>query len=131
MHSGNDSIESDPEFGISREKTLDELIVGIEADPYVKAGLRRAEILNMFDDLVNSVLEGVGGCCRATEFHDGILVVEVMDNGWAQKVNMAAPAILEKFNDRDLEERPSSIRVRLYPGLAKQLDVNKGDLSRS
>ena len=50
MHSGNDSIESDPEFGISREKTLDELIVEIEADPYVSTGLRRAEILNVFDD---------------------------------------------------------------------------------
>jgi len=119
MQSGHDPIESDPEFGISREKTLDELIVEIEADPYVSTGLRRAEILNVFDDLVSLVLEGVEGCCRAAEFHDGILVVEVMDNGWAQKVNMATPAILERFNDRELEERPSSIRVRLSPGLSK------------
>ncbi len=101
----------------NRERTLDELVAKLVADPYVKGGLARADLLDAAPRVLTEVL-GVEAAqnCRALALREDVLIVETTDSIWAQKVSLAAERVLAGLRGAGLELAATRIEVRTRVG---------------
>ncbi len=115
MPPGNlDSLRDlEDEAGTNKEWTLDELVADLVTDPYMQDGLARAEVLNAFPEVLDSVLgPRARVACRAVAIRADALIVEATDSIWSQKVAMAAEQLLAGLVAAELAAVPREIEVR-------------------
>jgi hypothetical protein len=101
----------------NRERTLDALVADLVADPYVKKGLARADLLDAIPRVLSEILgAGAAQNCRALALRADVLIVETTDSIWAQKVSMAAERLLARLRGEGLELTATRIEVRTRGG---------------
>ncbi len=100
-----------------RERTLDALVADLVADPYVKKGLARADLLDATPRVLAEILgEEAAQNCRALALREDVLVVETTDSIWAQKVSLAAERLMAGLRGAGLELTATRIEVRTRVG---------------
>ena len=105
------------EAGGNKERSLNRLVADLLAHPYMRAGLARAEVLDAFPEVLESVLgPRAPAACRAVAIHSGSLIVETTDSIWSQKVSMAAERLLAALAAAELAAAPERIEVRTRVG---------------
>lgn len=115
MPTGNlDSLRDlEAEAGGNKERSLDQLVANLLADPYVSDGLARAEVLDAFPRIVEDVLgPRARVACRAIALRGDALIVETTDSIWSQKVSMSAERLLAAFVAAALDATPTKVEVR-------------------
>ncbi len=115
MPTGNlDSLRDlEAEAGGNKEWSLDQLVADLVTNPYMRDGLARAEVLNSFPGVLESVLgPRARVACRAVAIRADALIVEATDSIWTQKVSMAAEQLLAGLVAAELAAAPRRIEVR-------------------
>lgn len=106
----------DPNAGSRKARPIAQLFDSLLADKGFRQGFERAKLLDAFQGAVAKALGAVAAqSCRAVSLKAESLLVEVPDTIWAQRLDLAAGAILRDLRESGALLAPSRLRTMLRP----------------